>query len=135
MALGLPDAGCGEAVAEACALIATHFAVAFDDGTEVAEVEGGNVRATVMQRILLGVAGFDAAVERFLDAAEAHRTATPRGKGMPRYRCPVTCIDSLALLLGWFYEQERALHVFHLDEFLHDALLPALLELEVALED
>ena len=134
VALGLPEDGCEQAVSEAHALIQQHFSSAFTDATEIAPADQTRVAASVMQRILLGAAGFDAAVERFLQRADAHdRTLGPPAADRPRYERPAGCSDLLVLLLAWFYEQERALHVWHLDELLNGTLFPALLELETAL--
>jgi hypothetical protein len=135
VALGFPESGCEDAVAGARALIDERFAIAFDDGTQPRPADGVSVPATVMQRILLGAAGFDAAVERFLERSDAHDRALTSETSPPkaRYERPAACVDLLVLLLAWFYEQERSLNVWHLDELLHGALFPALLELEAAL--
>ncbi len=112
--------------------------LAFEDSLEVVPLADGTVRATVLQRIMLGMVAFDAAVDRFLARADAHRrVVTAKGqdaqKTAQRWRCPVACIDLLVLLLGWFYEQERRLHVWHLDELLNKELWGTLQRLEQAL--
>jgi hypothetical protein len=133
-ALGFPAAGCAEAVAQAAALIEERFGCAFDDSMRVGEAHGERVRGNTLQRIVLGMTAFDAALDRFLVEADARHAALIAEHGaLPRARCPAVCIDLLVLLLAWFYEQDRSLNVWHLDELLHGAFMPTLRELEAAL--
>jgi hypothetical protein len=125
--LGLPEQGAAEAVNQAAALIDERFGRAFEDSFEVmAAGDPQQVRANLVQRIVLGVVAFERAITACLAKADEHARSSK-----PRWQRPIACIDLLVLLLG---EQERALHVWHLDELLTGALVPSLLQLEAALD-
>jgi len=130
--LGLPEAGAAEALEQAVALIDERFGRAFEDSLEVGPADDPQqVRANLLQRIVLGVVAFERATTACLAKADELERAAAAD---PRWHRPIACIDLLVLLLGWFYEQERALHVWHLDELLTGALVPSLLQLEAALD-
>ena len=121
-ARGLPGAGLPEAVGAAAQLIRDRFWIALDPST-VVDVNGrGPATANLLQKILLNAVAFAAEIERFLD--EADRTAAKAHQASPLWLRPEACIDLLVLLLGWFFEQDRARHFWHLDELLRSTLRP-----------
>jgi hypothetical protein len=65
---------------------------------------------------VLGIVSLDAALDRYLADGEASR---PPG---PRWQSPRASIDLLVLLLAWFYEQDREVNFWHLDELLRHEL-------------
>jgi hypothetical protein len=85
---------------------------------------------------MLGMVGLQAALVDFLDRAEA-RCGDPvaRQAEGTLWRCPSACLDLLVLLLGTFYEQDRRLFFWHLDELLRDELGPTLARFEAALNE
>ena len=98
---GVPEAGRGEAVAQALDLLRVELGHVFDTALTPPEARGaGEVRVNLAQRVALGMAALDAALSRFLDDADAGLAP-----GAPRWRRPQACLDLLVLLLGWFYEQ------------------------------
>lgn len=86
----------------------------------------------LVQRAVLGVATLEAALAQLIARGEARLAA--RGEEQPRWRCPAACIDLLAVLVGWFYDQDPAMHVWHLDELVARELWPALLALEAGID-
>jgi hypothetical protein len=48
---------------------------------------------------------------------------------------PCSSIDLIVVLLGWFFEQDRAVHFWHADELLRSELPPALERFQQALRD
>jgi hypothetical protein len=138
-ATGLPAEGLAAAVEEAIQAIKAEFEPVFDTRMSFAEegggapaagraVEGGgNLQVNLAQRVMLGMVSLTEAAGRFLNEADAACSSlTPEN----RWRCPRACIDLLVLLLGWFYEQDRELFFWHLDELLREELLPTLLRFE-----
>jgi hypothetical protein len=124
--------GYSELSGEAAAFIESRFMAALNDSTEVTPTPDG-VRVNLLQRILLSVFALDAALDRFLVEGEAHYRSLCSDRQVPRWHCPVACTDLLVLLLGWFYEQHRAVNVWGLDELVTRELRPALLQLEAAI--
>ena len=51
-------------------------------------------------------------------AADSHKCTGPG----PRWHWPRASIDLLVLALGWFYEQDRSVNFWHLDELLRREL-------------
>jgi hypothetical protein len=134
MEAGFPEPGLMDGIQQAANLIQDRFGCAFDDQTDVSVDDSQRARANLMQRVMLGLAGIDAALESFCsDGERRYQELRLNDSSAPRWRCPAACIDLLALLLGWFYEQERELHIWHLDEFVGRELRPTLLRLEEAL--
>jgi hypothetical protein len=137
-AAGLPEAGLAGAVADAVHAVRTDFAHVLETrmtgGTppppETAGDDDDTVPANLAQRVMLSMVAVGAAVDRFLADADAAFAAAGTGD---RWRCPAACIDLLVLLLGWFYEQDRGLYFWHLDELLRDELAPTLARFQRAL--
>ena len=83
---------------------------------------------------MLSIISIDAALEQFLTDAEArYQDMRAKDASTRRWQCPAACIDFIVLLLGWFYEQERELYVWHLDEFVLRELGLGMAALEEAL--
>lgn len=143
VALGVPAAGLPEAIDRALAIIAENFApvLALGDGAPASpardtSLDGGEDRipANIVQRLGAGAATLDAALEHFLQRGDERYAAMleERGEDTPRWKCPVACIDLIALVLAWFYEQEHEVNIWHLDELLDTELWPSLVALEKA---
>ena len=131
-AAGFPEPGLSEAIEQAASLIDNRFGAAFMDGTEVRAGTGG-VQANLLQRIMLSVIAIDTALDRFLAEGADRYWATSTTTARPRWQCPSACTDLLVLLLGWLYEQHRAVNVWGLDELITRELRPVLLRLEEAI--
>jgi hypothetical protein len=138
-AAGLPRDGLAEATAVALEVIGTEFQPVLawrmraDDPSAEAIDRAGQprLRVNLAQRVMLGMLALNQTVGQFLDQADA---ACAARSPADRWRCPRACIDLIVLLLGWFYEQDRELHFWHLDELMRAELAPTLLRLERALE-
>jgi hypothetical protein len=138
-AAGLPGPGLPEAVDQALALIRSEFAHVLATGFQLPAEGGGRGKSNevnLAQRVMLGMVGLQAALVDFLDRAEA-RCGDPvaRQAEGTLWRCPSACLDLLVLLLGTFYEQDRRLFFWHLDELLRDELGPTLARFEAALNE
>jgi len=134
LAAGFPEPGIMDAIERAAGLIQDRFGCSFDDQTDVSLDDSDRVRANLLQRVMLGLVSIDAALDNFYSEGEKrYLELRLKDSAAPRWHCPAACIDLLVLLLGWFYEQERELHVWHLDEFVRRELRPTLLRLEEAL--
>ena len=81
--------------------------LAFDTGFGVRQVVDDKLSVSLATRAFMSLAATEAALQTFLEAA------------------PRASIDLLVLLLGWFYEQDRAVHFWHMDELLRHELLLA----------
>jgi hypothetical protein len=126
-ASGLPENGLDSAVQEAARIIDDRLGPAFETSLAPVNDADGQLRVNLLQRIMISVVTFDCAVDRFLKSADAHRAEHP---DRALWRTPIACVDLLVLLLGWFYEQERALHIWHMDELLNEELVNTLRRLE-----
>jgi hypothetical protein len=131
-ASGLPRDGLPEAVDEALRLIADRFAAALPALAAASPPRPGRTNVDLVQRAVLGVATLEAALAELITRGEARLAA--RAGGEPRWRCPAACIDLLAVLVGWFYDQDPAMHIWHLDELVARELWPALLALEAGID-
>ncbi|HWM87146.1 MAG TPA: hypothetical protein VNO33_14940 [Kofleriaceae bacterium] len=127
--LGLPAAGLPEAIDQALALIAARFGAALP-GLPVETP--GRVAVDLTRRAVLGMATLEAALDQLLRRGEERLAARPAGE--PRWRSPAACIDLIAVLVGWFYDQDPELHIWHLDELVARELWPALLALEAGMD-
>jgi hypothetical protein len=128
---GVEDHGLIDAVQEAAVLVEERFRLALDDQVAAKLAGSACVDVNVLERIMLGVMTFDAALDQMLVEGDARwRAMTADGGPHDRWRCPPACIDFLALLVAWFYEQERALYVWHLDELVASQLGPTLCRLQ-----
>jgi hypothetical protein len=122
-ATGLPEAGLPEAVAQAVALLRERWGHLLETAMRPPQPAGeGLVKVNLAERVMLGMVALAAEVGAFLDAADADGPAGPRAS-----------IDLLVLVLGWFYEQDRRLHFWHLDELLRAELRPTFDRFERAL--
>jgi hypothetical protein len=130
--LGLPRAGLAEAIDQAMSAIAERFAGALPALGHSASPGSGRIAVDLVQRAVLGVATLEAALDHLLRSGEARLSA--RAGAEPRWRCPAACIDLLALLVGWYYDQDPALHIWHLDELVLRELWPGLLALEAGID-
>jgi hypothetical protein len=131
---GFPEGGLLNSIELSAKLIESAFGCAFDDRTDVSASDASHVQANLLQRVMLALVSIDAAMENFCsDGEKRYQELRFRDSSAPRWHCPSACMDLLALLLGWFYEQERELHIWHLDEFVSRELRPALVRLEEAL--
>jgi hypothetical protein len=110
--LGLPYAGLEEAVVRAGRSMWLAFAPAFDDTLvpEPAEGRAGEIRSTVLRRLLLQFALTMVDFERALDWAR------PEAAQKEPWRDPATCPDFLAVAFTHFYEQDRAKNFWHIDQ-------------------
>jgi len=125
-----PD-GLDARIEQAARWIDRHFEPAFQETIEVRPLDGTAIQTNVLERILLGVATFDAAVDKVLAEGDQRWTALRlRDETAALWQCPHACVDLLALLAAWFYEQERQLYVWHLDELLGSEIGPTLDRLE-----
>jgi hypothetical protein len=131
-ASGLPRDGLTEAVDQALGLIADRFAPALPALAPEQAPPPGRTSVDLVQRAVLGVATLEAALAQLIARGEARLAA--RGDDVPRWRCPAACIDLIAVLVGWFYDQDPAMHVWHLDELVARELWPALLALEAGID-
>jgi hypothetical protein len=138
-AAGLPRDGLAEATAVALEVIGTEFQPVLEwrmslDASPAAETTDAPgqppLRVNLAQRVMLGMLALNQTVGHFLDQADAACAARSPAE---RWRCPRASIDLIVLLLGWFYEQDRELHFWHLDELMRAELAPTLLRLERAL--
>ncbi len=132
-AMGLPRDGLPEAVDEALRFIADRFAAALPALAPALAPPPGRTGVDLVQRAVLGVATLEAALAQLIARGEA-RLAARGGDAEPRWRCPAACIDLLAVLVGWFYDQDPAMHIWHLDELVARELWPALLALEAGID-
>ena len=127
--LGVPSARLDEALQKAGHLAIDRFAsVLTVDGPEAASSSDREV-CTIVHRMALGVSFLDSALTQFIDDG----FATYEAAGGPRWRCPQACIDLIAVTLGWVYERNHAVNVWHLDELLQDGLAPMMQALSDAL--
>ena len=137
-ALGLPRDGLTEAVDAAPRLIADRFAAALPALAPAMAPPPGRTAVDLVQRAVLGVATLEAALGQLIAAGEARfasrAQAASDGLHAERWRCPAACIDLLAVLVGWFYDQDPGLHIWHLDELVARELWPALLALEAGID-
>ncbi|HKE13416.1 MAG TPA: hypothetical protein VKB80_01010 [Kofleriaceae bacterium] len=134
--LGLPRDGLAEAVDDAVNAVGERFAAALSSpahGTVAAP--DGRVAVDLVQRAVLGVATLEAALDSLLRRGEERLAARAGARpDEPRWRCPAACIDLIALLVGWYYDQDPALHIWHLDEVVLRELWPGLLALEAGID-
>lgn len=137
-AAGLPAEGLAEATAVALEAIGVEFQSVLDTGMTAPapaapDTPGpATLPVNLAQRVMLGMLALTEALTRFLDQADAD--CGPLAPGT-RWRCPRACIDLLVLVLGWFYEQDRELHFWHLDELLRTELAPTLHAFERQLKE
>jgi hypothetical protein len=124
---GLAAEGLAAAVAEAVQVIAAELQPVFDTRMSAPLEGGATLTVNLAQRVMLGMVSLTEAAGRFLNEADA---ACASLAVEHRWRCPRACIDLLVLLLGWFYEQDREIFFWHLDELLREELLPTLLRFE-----
>ncbi|MEO0813070.1 MAG: hypothetical protein AAFY60_09425, partial [Myxococcota bacterium] len=91
------------------------------------ESTNGSVTIDIVQRTQAAAARLDRdlvdAIERGQDTLDALRRSTP---DLPRWKCPEACLDLLVVALGWFFERDRDVLFWHLDELLRDELPPLL---------
>lgn len=117
VAAGLPGEGLTDAVDQAVALVRETFGSALDTRMVIGAPRNGAFAVDLAQRVMLGIVALDAALEQYLA-----RAACPAGEA--RWLCPRGSIDLLVLLLAWFYEQDRSVNFWHLDELLRHELGP-----------
>ena len=141
---GIAPPGISEAVDEALTVIAKQFAPVLlldDDRRPAAHRQPGDspdsedrIPANIVQRLGAGAATLDAALEHFLQRGDERyaELVEKHGEDFPRWKCPVACVDLVALILAWFYEQEHEVNIWHLDELLDAELWPSLIALEKA---
>jgi hypothetical protein len=129
--LGLPYAGLEEAVVRAGRSMWLAFAPAFDDTLvpEPAEGRAGEIRSTVLRRLLLQFALTMVDFERALDWAR------PEAAQKEPWRDPATCPDFLAVAFTHFYEQDRAKNFWHIDQVSRNEFAGACERLRRALSD
>ena len=110
--LGLPYAGLEEAVVRAGRSMWLAFAPAFDDTLvpEPAEGRSGEIRSTVLRRLLLQFA------LTMVDFERAVEWARPEAAEQERWRDPATCPDFFAVAFTHFYEQDRQKNFWHIDQ-------------------
>ncbi|MEL6181044.1 MAG: hypothetical protein AAFS10_18950, partial [Myxococcota bacterium] len=134
---GRPEAGLEEVYDEAIAFIEAHFGGVLAHVAPTQPKVEGLMSADLMHRLILSMACLEAALEDLIATGESRLKAMrqTRGADTPRWHCPAACIDFVALLLGWFYDQEQEVHVWHMDELVAYEVLPNLLRLEHALAD
>ncbi len=130
--------GFDDAVAQAAEHIAERFAHVFSTEAGLVQASESVVEpTTVLERAFFAVLTLDGDLSRVIDEGfaryQAMVAAAAPGTKPPRWHCPAACIDLLALLLGWYYERDHAVVVWHLDELLRDEILPALIALEGAI--
>ncbi|MFN7972239.1 MAG: hypothetical protein U0166_07795 [Acidobacteriota bacterium] len=122
---GVAGEGLEEAVALAASAMAEHLAPAFRDDLEAAP-RGETIDAGLIHRVVLNFVSLERELQAFVRLAERYR-------GKNRWLRPEACTDLLVVLLAWFYEQDRARYVWHLDELLRDPLRPSFAKLRAAL--
>ncbi|MEM9491003.1 MAG: hypothetical protein AAGC55_17775, partial [Myxococcota bacterium] len=127
--------GLEAAVDEAAELIVDQVAQAIELTLGEDEVSAGAVPSSLLARAILGMICLDHELSQRLEQGDARYRAlcAAAGSEVPRWRCPPACIDLIALALGWFYEHNHALNVWHLDEYLGQELWPRLVALEAEL--
>jgi hypothetical protein len=129
--LGLPYAGLEEAVVRAGRSMWLAFAPAFDDTLvpEPAEGRSGEIRSTVLRRLLLQFA------LTMVDFERALEWARPEAAQKEPWRDPATCPDFLAVAFTHFYEQDRAKNFWHIDQVSRNEFAGACERLRRALAD
>ncbi|ACY17569.1 hypothetical protein [Haliangium ochraceum] len=125
----IDQAGDNNARGQAAAAVAPR---AGDDGDGDGEAR---TPTTVLERGMLSTLALDAALTPLLESGQARYRARceAAGRELPRWLCPSACIDLIALMLGWYYDQDHAVVLWHLDELLIEEIWPSLLALEDAL--
>ena len=128
---GSPREGLAEAVEAAGALLEVWYAPLLSRRMDAWRnvVSPAGLEITIVHRVMLNMVALDAELDRFLAEADAARHAGPA------WRDPATCVDLLVLLLGWFYERDRARYVFNLDELVRTSLRPSMEKLRAALDE
>ena len=129
-ATGLPRAGLNAAVVRAGRSLWLKFAPAFDDTLRPEPVEGehGEIRSSVMRRLLLQFALIMADFERTLDCS-LHEQASKEP-----WRNPATSADFFAVAFAHFYEQNRQHNFFFIDQIARNEFVPACARLKQALD-
>ncbi|WP_428263110.1 hypothetical protein [Haliangium sp.] len=136
---GVSETGLDQALREAAEHIADRFAHAFSTrigaDADAAPGPNGTVPTTVIERALCSVVTLDGELDALLARGQNRHRALrdARGPDTPRWHCPPACIDLIALVLGWYYDQDHAVVLWHLDELLRDEIWPSLIALEQAI--
>ncbi len=126
--------GAREAVDRLAELMRTELEQTALSSHRTVDVKDGQITIDIVQRTQAAAARLDRdlvdAIERGQARLDALRTETPE---LPRWRCPEACLDLLVMVLGWFFERDRDVLFWHLDELLRDELPPLLAKLGAAL--
>jgi hypothetical protein len=117
-ASGLPEPGLLSSVARAGRRLFTAFAPAFDESLapEPAQIEGSEIRATVLGRLLIQFALIMVDFEKALGTARAESV---NGEG---WRRPSSSPDLFAIAVTHFYEQDRRHHFWIIDQVARNEL-------------
>ncbi|MEL6761568.1 MAG: hypothetical protein AAFP04_14370 [Myxococcota bacterium] len=101
--------------------------------------KGGNdvntpIQIDIMQRVQLAAARLDLALSRYLaQGNEALRRARNDNSDLPRWRCPLACLDLLVIFLGWVFEHDRAVRFWDLHRFIGDEVVHLMVRLGASL--
>ncbi|MEO1482450.1 MAG: hypothetical protein AAFU77_10125 [Myxococcota bacterium] len=98
------------------------------------QVDADRIQIDIVQRTQAAAARLDRDITEHIDRGEERlrlrRDAEP---AIPRWRVPAACLDLLVLALGWFFERDREVLFWHLDELVRDELPSLMDRLESAL--
>jgi hypothetical protein len=128
-ATGLPRPGLHTAVVRAGRSLWLKFAPAFDDTLRPEPIEGerGEIRSSVMRRLLLQFALIMADFERMLDCS-LHEPSAKEA-----WRNPANSADFFAVAFAHFYQQNRQHNFFFIDQVARNEFVPACSRLKQAL--
>ena len=127
---GRPRAGLRSAVDEACALISTAFGSVLNaDWAPLPQPERG-VAVSAHRRLGLEVLSIQVALDAWLARADRLRA---EHASEPPWRVPEASMDLLVMLLGHFFEEDRATHHWSLGALLDGPLPEAMARLGEAL--
>ncbi|MEM6533732.1 MAG: hypothetical protein AAF654_14005 [Myxococcota bacterium] len=121
--------GAREAVDQLAELIRRELEhTALSSRRTFAQTVEGRIEIDIVQRTQAAAARLDRDITDHITRGEnrlrALRQSEPDAR---RWRCPSACLDLLVLTLGWFFERDREVLFWHLDELIRDEL-PALMD-------
>ena len=123
--------GSREVVDRAAQVVKDEFEPVWADAVSERESFGDRIGVVTFERIWLQSAAMDAELTKLMEWGDR---AWERHEELERWRVPESCVDLIALVLGWVYEQDPARHVWFLDDYAQ-SLREFLGELGTALRD
>lgn len=126
--------GAAEAVDRLAELMRAELEMTALSSHRTRDIQNGRITIDIVQRTQAAAARLDRDLVDTLDRGEALWTELRAcDPDLPRWRCPEACLDLLVMVLGWFFERDREVLFWHLDELLRDELPPLLTRLGNAL--